>query len=403
MKDLTPLDYNRVKPKPGIYVIRNVERGLFYLGSTVCLERRIGEHFSRLRSGAHKNERMVRHFREDGEQAFKFEAVYVCEADRLTEVEQYYLDSYRPWRRDVGYNRTDVAYGTGSGARHPLAKFTREQVVEIRRRRAESGESHRELAQVYGCSKSVISKILTGRRYQDAGGPIEPLANPSDSSIDSPNAAFTRRSLREAREMYMRGASFSDVAKEFGTTKGTARRAVVGGGVYDVGAPVIARPKPTCCDVNVKRKHATSGANHFKAKLTADDVRKARRMRLNGFSFGLIAREFPCNKRAIRRAIQGETWAHVEDPKPVSPGSVEAIKTSTAWAEGEGHGRASLSSDDVCEMRRRKRQGATYSQLASEFGVARCTVKKAVRGITYSNVTAVSPLSKKEAISSVSG
>jgi hypothetical protein len=26
MKDLTPLDYNRVKSKPGIYVIRNVER-----------------------------------------------------------------------------------------------------------------------------------------------------------------------------------------------------------------------------------------------------------------------------------------------------------------------------------------------------------------------------------------
>lgn len=47
------------------------------------------------------------------------------------------------------------------------------------------------------------------------------------------------------------------------------------------------------------------------AKLTADDVRRIRRMRAEGRAGRAIARLFGVSETAIRRVVSGRTWAHV--------------------------------------------------------------------------------------------
>ena len=57
------------------------------------------------------------------------------------------------------------------GTRNPTARFTDEQVEELRRRRA-NGETVRALAAEVGTSPGTISRICTGKRWTHAAGPV---------------------------------------------------------------------------------------------------------------------------------------------------------------------------------------------------------------------------------------
>lgn len=62
-------------------------------------------------------------------------------------------------------------YGTGEKARR--AKLTNDQVRGMRERYASGGVRMADLAVEFGLNEETIRAILKGRRYQDAGGPIE--------------------------------------------------------------------------------------------------------------------------------------------------------------------------------------------------------------------------------------
>lgn len=54
------------------------------------------------------------------------------------------------------------------------------------------------------------------------------------------------------------------------------------------------------------------GERHPQAKLTEDIVRSIRRRSLDGTSSAQMAREFGVTRAAIRFAVKGRTWRHVE-------------------------------------------------------------------------------------------
>ena len=54
--------------------------------------------------------------------------------------------------------------------------------------------------------------------------------------------------------------------------------------------------------------------------------------------------------------------------------------------QGEKHFRARLTTALVIELRKLKRSGRTYDSLASEYGIARKTLIKAVLGYTWAHV-----------------
>lgn len=59
-----------------------------------------------------------------------------------------------------------VAHGRSlRGARHPRAKLTQDQAIEVRSKYASGGETHRGLASAYGVTKSVVTGILNGSRW----------------------------------------------------------------------------------------------------------------------------------------------------------------------------------------------------------------------------------------------
>jgi hypothetical protein len=56
-------------------------------------------------------------------------------------------------------------------------------------------------------------------------------------------------------------------------------------------------------------------------------------------------------------------------------------------AAGEGHPRAKLTDDKVRQLRARRADGATYRQLAAEFGISDVSAWAAVNGRTWAHVT----------------
>jgi hypothetical protein len=58
-----------------------------------------------------------------------------------------------------------------AGERQWCAKLTGEQVVDIRRRYAEGGITHKALAREFGVSSATICLIVTGKKWSQYGGP----------------------------------------------------------------------------------------------------------------------------------------------------------------------------------------------------------------------------------------
>ena len=92
-----------MKNKVGIYQIRNLITGRVYIGQSICLNKRVNDHFSALRRGKHNNKHLQNSFNKHGESNFIFEYLVYCEEKELTRYEQGILD-YKP----LNYNKREI-------------------------------------------------------------------------------------------------------------------------------------------------------------------------------------------------------------------------------------------------------------------------------------------------------
>lgn len=80
----------------GIYKINNILNGKFYIGSSVCIERRKTAHIYDLRINKHSNSKLQRAWNKYGEANFDFQIVQECTVEELIKEEQKYLDTLKP-------------------------------------------------------------------------------------------------------------------------------------------------------------------------------------------------------------------------------------------------------------------------------------------------------------------
>ena len=90
----------------GIYCIENTKNGKKYIGLSRNIEQRWNEHLSKLRRGKHGNPYLQRAWNNDGEEAFKFYFVEICDSEMLSEREEYYIAKEHTLSHEFGYNLT---------------------------------------------------------------------------------------------------------------------------------------------------------------------------------------------------------------------------------------------------------------------------------------------------------
>ncbi len=105
--------------RSGIYQIRCLLDGKVYIGSAVNIRGRWATHRLRLSRGTHVNQHLQAAWRLHGADQFVFEVVeLVSEKVDLIRVEQEWLDRTRCFKRDKGYNASQVAGSPMAGLTH---------------------------------------------------------------------------------------------------------------------------------------------------------------------------------------------------------------------------------------------------------------------------------------------
>jgi group I intron endonuclease len=189
--------YKEFNKKVGVYIIRNTINNKIYIGSAVNILNRIKDHIKRLKSKTHKNKLLQNHFNKYG-MCFYFEVLEFCNKEDLIEVEQFMLDKHLSYIRKNGFNinkiansmlgfkhsektksnwsakRKGIRFSSESkknmseskkGSKHPKAKLTEEQVIEIRTNNNNKRDYSLKTSIKYNVSWHTINYILKRKTW----------------------------------------------------------------------------------------------------------------------------------------------------------------------------------------------------------------------------------------------
>lgn len=94
----------------GVYIIKNIVNNKIYIGSSSYnINNRITVHKRFLKQNKHENSYLQASYNKYGKNAFIFEILEICNKEFCIEREQYYLDLYQSYKRDIGYNINEKA------------------------------------------------------------------------------------------------------------------------------------------------------------------------------------------------------------------------------------------------------------------------------------------------------
>lgn len=151
----------------GVYKL-TYPNGKIYIGISNDIKRRMYEHNNTKRLNTHFNAPCDLAILKYG----KFEEIEILEKtndpQELNEKEKYWISYYHSNEKDKGYNLTcggKALYGEN----HPRAKFTNEEVLDIRKRKF-NGERKIDVYQDYKDRKfSTFEGVWLGRKYVNIG------------------------------------------------------------------------------------------------------------------------------------------------------------------------------------------------------------------------------------------
>jgi group I intron endonuclease len=193
-----------MKQLPGIYAIIHTASQRLYIGSATHYRKRWHHHQRHLRIGDHTNSFLQHAWNKYGEQAFEFRLIEpIDDVARLIEREQYWMDYYKSYERDKGFNickqagsqlgrkaseatknlwrkqrkgkrhsketreRMSAAMKGNKNARNTKGarRFTDEEIAVFLQRHA-AGEKLKDLALEYNVHRISLSRIKNGRTKQ---------------------------------------------------------------------------------------------------------------------------------------------------------------------------------------------------------------------------------------------
>lgn len=118
-----------------------------------------------------------------------------------------------------------------------------------------------------------------------------------------PHAVLTESDVRQMRQLYAIGMGVRPIAQQFSVARMTAKYAIFGTTWAHVDEPI---PEP--------RAAGPFGEAHENAKMTAEKVKKMRKMfAKGGWSKRQLGREFGMDPHTVRDILSGKTWGHVKD------------------------------------------------------------------------------------------
>ena len=210
--------------KCGIYLIRNIKNGHFYIGSTKAHFGRWYNHKRALRNNFHTNGRLQRAWNKYGSDSFIFEFVEEFKLEQLQIIEQHLLDRY--FGTDICYNLNPYADRWPSSIGRKSSKKTRRRQSWAAKNRKTTIENETIRRKKIGefntnklASKEKKCQISIGKLKAHHKVSTETRAKISNSlkTADCRKYKFTDTYKRDALTMYStKNYTQKFVADEFG-------------------------------------------------------------------------------------------------------------------------------------------------------------------------------------------
>jgi len=129
----------------GVYKIVNIINNKLYIGSSAYLRFRKSAHFSDLRKNKHHSQYLQEEYDKYGRENFVFEVIeYIEDKNKLIEREQYWMDYYKSYEGDRGYNMSPTA-GNSTGVK--FSQKSKAKLSMIRKGRKISQETRQKMSE----------------------------------------------------------------------------------------------------------------------------------------------------------------------------------------------------------------------------------------------------------------
>lgn len=143
----------------GIYRIVCSKNGKMYIGSAICIKKRLCKHKWCLKNNIHTNKHLQNAFNIYGSDSFIYEIIEICSEKILLEREQYWIDKFNASNRDFGFNV--VPYSD----RKAMSEETKEKISKALKGRKKTEEARKNMILAQNNrSKEWNEKISAGQR-----------------------------------------------------------------------------------------------------------------------------------------------------------------------------------------------------------------------------------------------
>ena len=211
-------NFDNTPKEPGIYKIYNMKNKKCYVGSSVNLRKRWGEHLWMLRGNYHFNQHLQRAWNKYGEAEFEFIVLErVEEEEYLVEREQLWINLLNSY--EEGYNILPHA-GNSLGYTH--TEETRRKISMAHRGKHCSKETRQKISEamrgekspIYGKhlpkeTRQKISEAMRGKKHSD-----ETKRKMSESHRGENNWFYGKHHSKEARKKMSEALTGRELSKE---------------------------------------------------------------------------------------------------------------------------------------------------------------------------------------------
>lgn len=296
----------------GIYKIENLVNNKVYIGSSKNIYKRWADHKNSLRNNKHHSIHLQRSWNKYKEESFEFAIIEKCfEADLILK-EQYWIDFYKSYDINIGYNISTTA----KGVILPL-----EFRIELaKRRRKLSDKKFNEVldylintdiplykvAEICNVNKSTISQIYFKTEYFHFTQDLIFIKR-ENKGEKSPNAQLSEKDVLEIIPRLQNGENCVEIAKD-----------------YNIKSKVINEIK-----LKSTWKHLTSGvdfktytckgSNSAVSKISEYDAKLVKILIAYKHKYILslndISKMTSVPLHTVKKISQGVQWKHIETTK----------------------------------------------------------------------------------------
>ena len=193
-----------MKKISGIYKITNKENGKVYIGSSIDINRRWKDHIYNLKKEAHHNPYLQHAWDKYGEDSFLFEIMEEIDIELLTIKEQFWMDNYKSYNREYGYNNMFIADSCHKHSDETKQKL--KEIHSIRPRKPHSEETKKKQSEAaknrtgdpYWKGKKMSEKLVSQMRERA----IEWFKNNESLMKGIPKSDITKAKLSKSLKDY---------------------------------------------------------------------------------------------------------------------------------------------------------------------------------------------------------